>query len=1283
MDWRELFSKSLIDTAQGFVDCGKVKKPEWEDGLLTLRVRDDKNYKTSVDVDIDGYLIGLSCNCDDGRVRKPCVHMAASLIYSEEITGERVLYDEIGMTDSEKLALPLFNIDHGSETKKKEKAAVKGSGNKPKLIDDISELQESIENSRKLQFPDARYVADDGYRYFNYKEIGGNLEYSSGILRKAKQLAENSEVNISFETGYEENTTGPCEMVGRAKIKGTVHNGPMYSDWGAILIFSGSRMHKALCDTWGCQRYRYGSDKLKCNVCEHSLAAYLRLEDFLKDHDVGDSTNYQGHRFIDYVAGNFRGNDEKLEKDIKIEPVINIPESGYVNMYLTFRTGVDKMYVIKDLTEFVDDINARNEYTLGKNVVIKLDRNRLTEKAAKWFDFINGNNDDLQRAGRIANDIRRGNTRYGYRDYLYTLGKEIYLRGDTLDDFFECGMGEVIAVKDKSEGLNSSYELQLTEDKLPLELTIVKHMDTATGKLKGIILTGDSPETFSGDKYTYFKDTGRLVRIVSEDNGLLMSLLETEQGGYIRMQIGRKLLRDFYDKSLPALRKIAKVVEPDRDEIAKYIPPEPEFAFFFDAYDGVVMCRADVYYGNDRYCATDAIEYWAKPNNEYSSRRSLEKETKVCNLLHEYMSSYDPNRKLMFCEKDDEVVFRLLDHGIAELEEYGSVYSTDRFKRLIIRRDVKFSMGVSVESNIMNLEITSDELSREELLEIFYAYKRKQSFIRLKSGDFVKLDEGSNLAMLNESMESMGVSLKEFVKGRMHIPAYRAFYLDKALEKMQGIFADRDKYYKELIRDFSSIGNSDFELPSELKHVMRNYQQTGYKWLRTLDRYGFGGILADDMGLGKTLQVISVIKAICDGVDRDSQKPALVICPASLVYNWREELRKFAPNLISVLVIGTQDERHHLINRYMEADVLVTSYDLLKRDIDSYDGKRFRFQIIDEAQYIKNHNTEAAKTVKVIEADTKLALTGTPIENRLSELWSIFDYLMPGMLYSYSDFRSKFETPIVKNNDKEAGERLRRMVHPFILRRIKSDVLKDLPDKLEEIRYAGMDSSQQKLYDAQVVRIIKKINEKDDEQFNRSKIEILAELTRIRQICCDPSLCFEDYKGGSAKREVFMDMIRSLNEAEHKTLVFSQFTSMLALLQSDLDKEGISYYKITGETSKEERIRLVNAFNQDATPVFLISLKAGGTGLNLTGADSVIHYDPWWNVAVQNQATDRAHRIGQTKEVTEYKLIIKDTIEEKILEMQNQKKKLADDILSGENISSTTLTREDLIMLLS
>jgi SNF2 family DNA or RNA helicase len=507
---------------------------------------------------------------------------------------------------------------------------------------------------------------------------------------------------------------------------------------------------------------------------------------------------------------------------------------------------------------------------------------------------------------------------------------------------------------------------------------------------------------------------------------------------------------------------------------------------------------------------------------------------------------------------------------------------------------------------------------------------------------------------------------------------YRALYLDKLLEDNEELYEDRDRVIAHMAHQFRAIEDTDYEVPKSLKKIMRNYQKEGFKWLKTLESWGFGGILADEMGLGKTLQAISLLLS---AKEEGRTGPSLIVCPASLVYNWEEEIHRFAPALHVRTVTGTQEERKAILTEE-GCDVLVTSYDLLKRDIGQYENREFDIEIIDEAQYIKNHSTAAAKSVKVIKSRIRFALTGTPVENRLSELWSIFDYLMPGFLYGYETFRKEYEIPIVKNEDQESMQRLQRLTGPFILRRRKEDVLKDLPEKLEEVRYVRLEEKQQRIYDGQVVQIRQTLNNQSEAEFSQNKLQILAALTRLRQICCDPSLCLENYDGETAKTDACMELIQGAIEGGHRMLVFSQFTSMLDILKERLQKEGIDFFVLTGSTSKEERRELVRKFNEGTVPVFLISLKAGGVGLNLTGADLVIHYDPWWNLAAQNQATDRAHRIGQTKKVTVYKLIAKDTIEEKILKLQEKKRELADQILNGEGTSISTLNREEILDIL-
>ena len=504
------------------------------------------------------------------------------------------------------------------------------------------------------------------------------------------------------------------------------------------------------------------------------------------------------------------------------------------------------------------------------------------------------------------------------------------------------------------------------------------------------------------------------------------------------------------------------------------------------------------------------------------------------------------------------------------------------------------------------------------------------------------------------------------------------------------------------------------ELPKGLNANLRTYQETGYKWLKTLDSYNFGGILADDMGLGKTIQLVSVILSYVESFNKteslnkvenlnkesannneesrnnsevitNKPKASLVICPSSLTLNWYNEIQKFAPSLKVLLINGGIQERKNKIKEIDNYNVVVTSYDLLKRDIDVHKSMNYMYKYIiaDEAQYIKNNNTQNFKAIKDIKAETRYALTGTPIENSLSELWSIFDFVMPGYLFSYKKFKELYETPIVKGEDNQAMKRLKMLIEPFILRRIKEDVLTELPDKTITILNNEMEEEQAKVYMSYMSQVKEEIeNEISLNGFERSQIKILSLLMRLRQICCHPALFIENYKGESSKLNQCIQIVKDAVESGHKILLFSGYTSMFDIIEGELNKENIKYYKLTGQTKVGERIKLVEEFNEnDDIKVFLISLKAGGTGLNLIGADMVIHYDPWWNLSAENQATDRTYRIGQKKNVQVYKLITKNSIEEKIYELQQRKAKLIDNMLSTKETFISKLSKDEIMNL--
>ena len=410
-----------------------------------------------------------------------------------------------------------------------------------------------------------------------------------------------------------------------------------------------------------------------------------------------------------------------------------------------------------------------------------------------------------------------------------------------------------------------------------------------------------------------------------------------------------------------------------------------------------------------------------------------------------------------------------------------------------------------------------------------------------------------------------------------------------------------------------------------------------------------------------------------------------MVSPSSLTLNWQNEARKFANELKTVVIRGTLQERKRLIEEIENYDLVITSYDLLKRDIELYKEKNYTFKYIiaDEAQYLKNSNTKNAKAIKEIKAETRYALTGTPIENSLAELWSIFDFIMPGYLFTYRKFKNIYETPIVKEEDEQAMAKLKMLIEPFVLRRNKKEVLTELPEKTVTVLSNEMNEEQQNLYLTYLARAKQEIAEKVEiDGFENSQMQILAALTRLRQICCHPSLFVEGYNAGSSKLEQCIEIIEEAINGGHKILLFSGYTSMFEIIEKELKKRNIKYFKLTGATKVDERMKMVDEFNENSNiKLFLISLKAGGTGLNLTGADMVIHYDPWWNISTENQATDRAYRIGQKNNVQVYKLITKNSIEEKIYELQEKKAKLADSMLDTNTKFINRFSREEIMKL--
>ena len=840
------------------------------------------------------------------------------------------------------------------------------------------------------------------------------------------------------------------------------------------------------------------------------------------------------------------------------------------------------------------------------------------------------------------------------------MSRTVGLADADVADLLDAYMGAKVFYEPTNGEPNKPVQLDVLEGDPELPVSLEKG---ARGGFDLVMPSGAN--CVMDDKRMYLLIDGRAWKC-SDDfraqmGGLCKSLLPCESPYHIRV----KDMPGFCAAVLPAIRAYASF-ETD-ESVDDLTPPPAEIGFKMSIRAGQVCCEATVAYAHDE------LNLFAAPAPK-QPLRDMARE----GAARQAVLSYFPMEEgqLRFSETDTEALQRLLSEGLPELNELGNVLVSSELKSIHVRRVPNVRVKASLRSGLLDISVDSTDLTPRELQDYLNAYQRRERYVRLADGDIVQL--GGGLQALVELAGGLGIGAEELAQGTTGIPLNRALFVDSILKRSDGVRFDRDEGFRSIIRQFDSIADADFVEPESLRGVLRPYQREGFKWLSTLANLGFGAILADDMGLGKTLQMIAFLLSRHEA---GFELPNLVVCPASLVYNWMSELSRFAPNLRCCAVVGPQNQRRQIIACSRGYDVLVTSYELLKRDIDAYATQKFSCQVLDEAQYIKNASTQAARCTKLVDAQVRFALTGTPIENRLTELWSIFDYLMPGLLGSVEDFHERFEEPI-SLADEDAAHRLQCMVGPFILRRLKGDVLKDLPEKNESVVYTGMDDEQRKLYDAVASNLVKTLRHQMPQEFATQRFAILAELTKLRQICCDPAILYDNYEGVSGKLEAALDLIRTAVEGGHKVLLFSQFTSMLSVIGKRLEEDGLAYHTLVGSTPKEQRARLVNSFQTDDVPVFLISLKAGGVGLNLTAADVVIHYDPWWNLAAQNQATDRAHRIGQKRSVSVMRLIAQGTIEEKIVALQESKRELAESILGGQATASTSLSKEDILALL-
>ena len=968
---------------------------------------------------------------------------------------------------------------------------------------------------------------------------------------------------------------------------------------------------------------------------------------------------------------------EEEREPVYLHPYLQIRRG---EVLLEARIGREKRYIVKNLLEFAQAVHSGKRVEYGKGMAFEHVPSAFAPESRPFLDLL------LEEADAY---IRHYEEMRGHAGLPLPVMRALTLGSAARDRLFDLLEGKEVQTEDE-KGAERVCRVERKDPRFPVEVE-------ARGD--GIAVTVPSALTsFRGEQRLYVADGLHLFgcsELYTETMGVFLE--QMEQGGREcrsrkekrELLVGSRDIPLFYARVLEGMEALGILQSPEIDW-EKYRPEALKARFEFDSDSpDELRLRPTLSYGDFTFSPL------ADEHVPREICRDVPAEFYISRLITRYFSYWEDESGELVIRGDEEALYQVLSEGMPQFQEVGEVWLSESVRHLRVLPPPEVSMGVSLGGGGLDLKIETAGIDPAELLQVLSEYRQKKKYYRMKNGEFLQLS-GGGLQALDSLTADLGLTKSEFQAGEAKIPAYRAFYLDSLSGDGRMKLFQRDEAYGMMVRDLKTAQSVSYAVPAVLEKTLREYQKIGYTWMRTLARYHFGGILADDMGLGKTLQVIALLTAFYqekteqkaagnEGSGSELPLPSLIVCPASLVYNWGQEFARFSPEIRVLLIAGTAKERQEQLEEQMRmeaserAQVIITSYDLLKRDRAAYLGRTFEYEIIDEAQVIKNAKTQGAKAVKEISANVRFALTGTPVENRLSELWSIFDYLMPGFLYSYRKFRERYELPIVKNQDPEALSALRRMTGPFVLRRLKKDVLRELPGKEERIVYSAASGRQQKLYTASALKLKEALA--GGAWSGNGKLEVLSQLMRLRQICCDPALCFEDYTGESAKLETCVSLIASASAAGHKILLFSQFASMLERIRERLLQEGISSHLLVGATPKEERSRMVQAFASDEVPVFLISLKAGGTGLNLTAADIVIHYDPWWNVAAQNQATDRAYRIGQEKPVTVYKLILKDTIEENLLKLQNAKLALAAQVVSEGMVSLGDLSQNELMEL--
>jgi len=868
---------------------------------------------------------------------------------------------------------------------------------------------------------------------------------------------------------------------------------------------------------------------------------------------------------------------------------------------LSLKIGLDKDYIVKDIREFIDATENNKELTYGQKLSFVHSYECFDDVSKEMYSFLRS----------IASENSQKCITLKKSLMLKVL--EIYLNNNI---YFR--QANELRPSLKHIALISDVNVSLDSD----HLKIIPPYDTE------ILLSGVKRAYFIGQNsilaYPYkSRMEDKIIEHLFKINGELDISINSDK---------------FITSVLPLIRSSIKIEDS-----------------FYEKYPiPIIKINSYLSYANEVISLSPKIKCNESDRTSPYIKELLDS---YLSLIEGYFFVRGSSKKYVITDIKDQYMF--LTSDLSQIKSFGEIYYDDSMKKLKAKKSKRTGVNISYNVGLLNFTFENSDLDTQDLEAMLNAFHKNERFVRLKNDTILEIDDES-AKEIDDFLEDFNISLSDLKK-----PVKKP--LNYLLKLVNGVDTNLrlDDEIVKMITQIQNYKKANYLPDDKLKDHLRNYQIDAFKWLKTLARFEFGGILADDMGLGKTIEIISFI------LSDDVQKPSLIVCPMSLVYNWENECVKWNLDIDVKLILGSSEDRVmtiHDINPNKKV-LYITSYDSLRRDISLYETD-FRFIIADEAQFIKNQFAQKSEAIKSLKSDINFALTGTPIENGLQDLWSIFDFLMPGYLSNYSHFKSRYESLIVHNDD-EALDNLKKRISPFILRRTKKDVLDDLPEKIEECYYYKMSPKQKEVYENYVKEL------RDDIEIGGNNI--LALLTRLRQICITPELISHEHFENT-KIDMAMDIIKSSVQAGHRILLFSQFAQVFPIISRELDNMEIKHFVLDGTTKAKVRMEMVEEFNSnEEIKVFVISLKAGGTGLNLVGADTVIHMDPWWNVSAETQASDRAYRIGQTRNVNILRLICKDTIEEKVLELQEIKRGLADSIVEEGNHK---LSKQDILNLL-